>query len=1125
MLPSTTRRSVHSFQNRLVRYCVLRMQQHQGPRIALPFFFHGPLGQRTPATLTTGSTTTTTTTAAAEIRAANGTGPPPGPFRRGAFHLQSRAVPSEWRRGARSSASTAATAKTTATSIELKWRGMTDRILGLPVGTFDQGRWNEAITVLTYWFGNGGANHGIAGEDGRRSIHQNRTADSIRIETCWKILDRLDRELAGEEEQQQQQQQPPHHNRSASNRKNHQRLPPVLSTTDVLNPILVLWRDDFVEHHRDRESHRGRRRSSPSLPSEVARKLRRYEGRNLVRMDTATHAIVLDAAGKYSSSAMDGSTRSGTKGSLADEEPSAGGNRNLKHREEWHDSRHNQGVLFADRYLRDWINDYKRTAGSRSSERDARVGGPAQPDVVALGTVVHAWVESGLPGAAVRAEAWLKTWDDFWQEQENQGGLAGPESESKHLGVHHQQSKRNLYTFVLLAWARSGNPAKARAWIDRMIREGEYPDVRSFNCLLMAYQNAAPEQGKRDASGNRNRASKHNAECAEDVLRHMQRLYHDKDGFLSEPPNVASYNIVIDAWTKRAGSGSSSFRAKGKRERPIDAARRAHDWMEQMKLAGIPPNTITYNTVITAFSRAGEPLQSEKLLEEMITAHQNDCRGNLTPQTSNFLDGKDSGDTDDARNDVFFDETASTTTTKPDVQSFTSVLAGWARVGTFEAAERAEELLRTMQRPDVGIRPNVESFGACIHGWARVASGTHPRGSREHKRHIASGKQQQAEAVKRAEALFHEMREEHNIQPDVYSYTGLVNAYGRSGRAETAHKFLEACLGEYDRTKDPRMKPTVVTFTAILNAWSKASRDPLAAERAHQLLRRMKNDYGIQPNAFSYSAVLDAYARSDQPDAADKALRLFRDMRKVSGLEPNAYTCTNVLKAIARGGRVEEAEELLSELIHDERTRARLGAHAFSSVLYGWSKSKRTDAPIRAEALLIRMQELHRNRLIDEPPNAICCNSVLACWARSGLPGAAQRAEDLLRSISEEQECKKKDPDGDDSQDFPTIRPNRIMYNTVINAWANEGNAARANNLYEEFLERSKSEAGLAPPDEWTYRALWKATIKTSQVPSEEKLHQLKSLMRSMADSGFRPSDKMETDLQDILRTQGGEEH
>lgn len=946
---------------------------------------------------------------------------------------------------------------------------MTNDILELPVGEFDEGRWNQAIRILTYWF-------------------KNHDDTAIVMDRCWKILDRLSIELE-------------------NTKHEGKRKGPILSTMEVTNPILLLWREDFLEYHRNNfQTNRDHCDPSlaPILPSKVAKLIQRYQSQDLVGMDSATHAIILDAAGKYSSILF----RRTIGGERVNEESQRlqnekGGDAHTLHRE---------GVLFADNYLREWIDEYRRLADNNTtsgkSASSAKIA-PPRPDIVAFGTLIHAWVESGLYEAPKMAEALVESLDELEEQYPN---TTKPPISRITNDTGLAESRKMLYSAVLQAWARDGNPVKAKEWIDRMIREEEYPDVLAFNRLLMAYQSAG---SKANDDPSKNSASNH-AERAEEVLRHMQKLYHEPSGFLSDPPNVASYNIVIDVWTKRAGHESLSSRSNRSKERALEAARRAHGWFEQMKNSGITPNTVTYNTVITAYSRAGFPRESEKLLQEMITTYQNNQDGRISHSppistTSNETPGVDSSD-----------KVTSMMTTKPDVQSFTSVLAGWARVGTLEAAERSDELLRVMNLPEVNIQPNVETYGSCIHCWARVAGGK--KVSRDLHEH----------AVKRAEALYFEMSEERKISPDVYAYTGLLNVYGRSGRSRKAHAFLEACLQEYDRTRDPRMKPTVVTFTAILNAWSKASNAPEASEKAHELLHRMKEEYGIEPNAFSYSSVLDAYGRSNHPEAATKALRLFRDMQEIGGLEPNAYTCSNVLKAMARGGRVEEAEDLLFELVHDKSVKGKLGPHAFSSVLYGWSKSKKSDAPERAEKLVIKMQELYRKNMIDGPPNSVCWNNVLACWAHSKLPGAAQRADDLLRRIQEQQELEQNESSHDltkskgtryqrdprrDSRNAST-QSNLIMYNTVMNAWANNGNFEKANEWYEELLQQHQLDASRPSPDDWTYRALWKSIVKANQMEVEEKIFRLKNLVQSMAKVGLKPNKNMKADLERFTQRQ-----
>jgi pentatricopeptide repeat protein len=1025
------------------------------------------------------------------------------------------------------------TSNMTSTTLDSKWRTMTDEILGLPVGNFNHGRWNEAIHILTYWFGNPDGNTVVA------------------IEQCWKVLDRLCVEL---EETNKINNNNGNSNSSIKQQKQKSRgrPPPILSTSELLNPILRLWRDYFFDYHRNKNNscsrsssssgshqsdHHRDRSSIPSLPSSVAKQLRRYQKQNLIAMDSATHSIVLDAAAKYSAIlSQHGGTLWGKQKYVNDEETSQKQLHSDNNKTNDGESQpltqqfhHREGILFADRYLRDWINNYR----NHQHPNDSRIV-PPRPDVVAFGTLVHGWVESGLPGAPVKAEAWVKILDDLERRQQHRNNTANTiltqsstNSGSAGSAINNEyESREYLYTTVLLAWARAGNPVKAKEWIDRMIREEEYPDIIGFNTLLMAYQTAASKADIDNKSNNY-------AERTEEILRHMQKLYDDPNGFLSEPPNAFSYNLVIDSWAKRAHNHDLiSFPRK---ETAIDAAKRAHVWFEQMKNAGIPPDTISYNAVITAYSRAGFPQESEKLMQEMISEYQNNQhssgngRGNngRSPTSHHSQKSSDVG--------LFDEKYALMTTTKPDVRSFTSILAGWARVGTLEAAERADELLRVMQLPEVDIEPNVETYGSCIHCWARVLDGSSNnahRNSKNNKSHQGRkhfSRDQREHAVNRAESLFREMREDRNLSPNVHAYTGLLNVYGRSGRSRKAHAFLEECLDEYDRTGDLRMKPTVVTFTAILNAWSKGFDAQEAPEKAHELLRRMKDQYGIKPNAFSYSSVLNCYSRSDHPEAATKALSLFRDMREVAGLEPNIYTCSNVLKAMARGGMVEEAESLLLALVHDKGVSAKLNSHAFSSVLYGWSKAKHRDAPERAEALLVEMQELYRRKMIDEPPNSICWNNVLACWAHSDLPGAAQRADDLLKRIRQQQQQNELKENQLPSAHHKQPRrgggargnaSDHIMYNTVMNAWANNGNFEKANELYLELLEQHRLDASLSPPDEWTYRALWKSIVKSHQMGAEEKLRHFQTVVQSMADVGLEPSKDMKAVLERFRRNQ-----
>ena len=353
-----------------------------------------------------------------------------------------------------------------------------------------------------------------------------------------------------------------------------------------------------------------------------------------------------------------------------------------------------------------------------------------------------------------------------------------------------------------------------------------------------------------------------------------------------------------------------------------------------------------------------------------------------------------------------------------------------------------------------------------------------------------------------------------------------------------AHDFLELCLSQYRDTQDPSLQPTSYTFTAVLSAWSH-SKDPHAARKAHDLLDRMK-DYGVDPNVYSYSIVLDAYARSNNKKSVDHAMELFRSMKDDAGIEPNVFAYTTIIRALANCGRAPEAEELLNEMLllkedstgvdqgSNKRTRNRRTSkgddditpdvYALSSVLNAWAKSHAPDAAERAEDLLIRMHELYDAGIINEPPNLVCYNSVIAGWARSRSHGAAQRADDLLRVMQQRpQQPEPPQRRGRHHHDKSTLRPNLVTYNTVLNAWANDGNWAKVEKLVEELRQLSQDDNRFSP-DEWTVRAIWKAMQKGGGLSLVNKHRHMTDIFQIMATIGMKPSGDMRKEYDRLSR-------
>ena len=80
----------------------------------------------------------------------------------------------------------------------------------------------------------------------------------------------------------------------------------------------------------------------------------------------------------------------------------------------------------------------------------------------------------------------------------------------------------------------------------------------------------------------------------------------------------------------------------------------------------------------------------------------------------------------------------------------------------------------------------------------------------------------------------------------------------------------------------PSLKPDNFTYTAVIDAWAKSGYRGAAA-RADQLLDKMEakylaGDVDLKPNSYTYNAVICALAKSGEAGAAARAERVLQNM-------------------------------------------------------------------------------------------------------------------------------------------------------------------------------------------------------------------------------------------------------
>jgi len=170
-------------------------------------------------------------------------------------------------------------------------------------------------------------------------------------------------------------------------------------------------------------------------------------------------------------------------------------------------------------------------------------------------------------------------------------------------------------------------------------------------------------------------------------------------------------------------------------------------------------------------------------------------------------------------------------------------------------------------------------------------------------------------------------------------------------------------------------------------------------------IRYSKTRTNKQPDIFTYTSVLSAYAKSGMPDAAEKALGLIRRMERFSDERPNAAffnTFINLLSKTAAAvsttrstknsvpEQVAVAESIFAYMKHNfnetgnkDMRPCRITYTALISV-YATHFYRQKDVVKRTDELLNELLELYDETELDAYlPNAKTFGAVLSVWAKA----------------------------------------------------------------------------------------------------------------------------------------------
>lgn len=461
---------------------------------------------------------------------------------------------------------------------------------------------------------------------------------------------------------------------------------------------------------------------------------------------------------------------------------------------------------------------------------------------------------------------------------------------------------------------------------------------------------------------------------------------------------------------------------------------------------------------------------------------------------------------------------------KVDKRTFDWLIDAWAYSGTGDAVEYALRLLKRMEHfkdrmtIDGGDSDEYEYYSSLcpdVKTYTKVINAIANSGMED--------------AGEQAESILNRMNDMNDpaTMPNTFTYTNVIDAYARSAPGNpnapySAQRLAEKMEELRASSSSKIVKPTARAWNSVIGAWADWMGEEMpwgeyagsGAERAEQCLDIMDElasrtgNEDVRPNSYNFNSVISAWANKGGGDAAFRAENILERMEllyRQTGQEevkPSTVTYNAVIDAWAKSGEIDgahRAELLLGHMMELYETGhnvdAKPNVRSFNSVLNAWAKSGHPDAPMRSREVLSRMEELANRNWDDVLPDATSFATVINAYARSNTYGKAANAYDIYLYMKEMY----------DATGITRLRPNNIIYNSVLNACAftigDFEEQSRAMDIANSMLMGlDGSPYGI--PDQITYGTYLKV-ISNQMEPSKARNQIAETVFRKCARDGM----------------------
>jgi pentatricopeptide repeat protein len=324
---------------------------------------------------------------------------------------------------------------------------------------------------------------------------------------------------------------------------------------------------------------------------------------------------------------------------------------------------------------------------------------------------------------------------------------------------------------------------------------------------------------------------------------------------------------------------------------------------------------------------------------------------------------------------------------------------------------------------------------------------------------------------------------------DTLSFNLVLKSWARqrsSKAARRADSLLQILLS-LDRR---HVQADAYSYSAVLNAYAKSNGGKPAAQRAEQLLHQMEVSMKVTSD-ICYNSIMEAWALSGEEDAGRRAqfwlTKLEDNQQKLTLPQPTRISYNICLKAWARSKHGEfEAHRLLDRMNIKLPKKLRPDKISYSTCIdaYCRSTTNLTLAAEKSEELLCQMEEASTKNLT---PDVVAYSSVLSIYARAGVDD--QRALGLIGRMKR----------------YAGEEPNTSFLNTMIHLYAKQGKAHHAEALLETMKQRHMA-------DKISYTSAITAHANTGNATRAmtlfNELYDLYKLSKSDKSDRFLPTEK-----------------